>query len=539
MFKWIALETGISHVRPLAKCIGPHREGEESKPMMHGHEKSGLAIVAGKLPNETEAAAEEAVEPRAGAKGNAVGSDTSRIRSRTDVAQGLDRIRQAARRKGVKFTSLLHHVSVALLTEAFHALRRDAAPGVDGMTWKTYAADLESHLSDLHERVHKGGPYHPQPARRVFIPKPDGRQRPLAVAALEDKIVQRAVLEVLNAIYEEDFLGFSYGFRPKRSQHDALDALATGITARKVNYVVDADIQSFFDTVNHDWLIAFLEHRICDKRMIRLIRKWLKAGVMEDGLVSVGDAGTGQGSVISPLLSNVYLHYVIDLWAEQRRKREVKGEMIIVRYADDLVAGFEHEAEARDFLDAMRQRLEAFALSLHPHKTRIIAFGRHAIGDHDGPGKPQTFDFLGFTHICARSRAGGFLLKRKSRSGRVRAKLQDIKGALHKKMHQPIDETGKWLASVVRGFFNYHAVPTNSRTLAAFRNRVLMLWIAALKRRSQRAKVTRRLIARLRGYLPPPRILHDWPQQRFAVKHPRWEPYAGKPHVRFCAGGAQ
>lgn len=510
--------------------------------MMHGREKSDPAIVAGKPLNEAvEEAAEEPVERRAGAKGNAVRPDTPRVQNRASVAQGLDRIRQAAKREGVRFTSLLHHVSVASMTEAFHALKREAAPGVDGLTWASYAADLERKLADLHERVHKGGPYHPLPARRVYIPKPDGRQRPLAVAALEDKIVQRAVQEVLNAIYEEDFLGFSYGFRPGRGQHDALDALSTAITSRKVNYIVDADIQSFFDTVDHDWLIRFLEHRIGDQRIIRLIRKWLKAGVLEDGTVKASDRGTGQGSVISPLLANVYLHYVIDLWAEQWRRREAKGDMIIVRYADDLVAGFEHEAEARHFLEAMRARLEAFALVLHPDKTRIIEFGRHAADKHDGPGsgKPDTFDFLGFTFICAKSRQGRFLLKRKSRRDRVRAKLGQIKEALYQRMHQPIDETGEWLARVVRGFFNYHAVPTNSRTLAAFRNRVILLWVAALKRRSDRAKITRGLIARLNGYLPAPRILHPWPQKRFAVKHPRWEPYAGKPLVRFCAGGAQ
>lgn len=511
--------------------------------MMHGREKSDPAVVAGKPANAAaEGAAAEPVEPRAGAKGNAVRPDTPRAQDRTGVAQGLDRIRQAAKREeGVRFTSLLHHVSVALLTEAFHALKRTAAPGVDGLTWTGYAADLERKLIDLHERVHKGGPYHPLPARRVYIPKPDGRQRPLAVAALEDKIVQRAVQEVLNAIYEEDFLGFSYGFRPGRGQHDALDALSTAITSRKVNYIVDADIRSFFDTVNHDWLIRFLEHRIGDERILRLIRKWVTAGVLEDGLVTVSGRGTGQGAVISPLLSNVYLHYVIDLWAEQWRRREASGDMIIVRYADDLVVGFEQEAEARRFLEAMRARLEAFALALHPDKTRIIAFGRHAADKRDEPGsgKPDTFDFLGFTFICAKTRRGAFLLKRKSRRDRVRAKLRDIKDALRQRMHQPIDETGAWLASVVRGFFNYHAVPTNSRTLAAFRNRVIQLWVAALARRSQRARITRTLISRLNGYLPAPRILHPWPQQRFAVKHPRWEPYAGKPLVRFCAGGAQ
>ena len=294
-----------------------------------------------------------------------------------------------------------------------------------------------------------------------------------------------------------------------------------------------------FDSVSHEWLMRLLEHRIGDQRILRLIGKWLKAGVLEDGTVMVSEQGTGQGAVISPLLANVYLHYVIDLWAEQWRRREAKGDMIIVRYADDLVVGFEHEAEARRFLDAMRARLEHFKLALHPDKTRIVPFGRARAGRADDPGRPGTFDFLGFTFICARSRRGGFLLKRKSRRDRVRAKLREIKGELRRRMHQPLEETGRWLAQVVRGFFNYHAVPTNSRTLVAFRNRVVLLWVAVLKRRSDRARITRELMAKLRGYLPQPRILHPWPQERFAVKHPRWEPYAGKPHVRFCAGGAQ
>ena len=508
--------------------------------MMHGREKSDPAIVAARPANEVgEEPAEELAEPRAGAEGKTGQPDTTRAQNRIGVAQGLDRIRKAAKNKETRFTSLLHHVSVALLDEAYRSLKRDAAAGIDGLTWRDYAVDPEPKLRDLHERVHKGGPYHPQPARRVYIPKPDGRQRPLAVAALEDKIVQRAVQEVLSVIYEEDFLGFSYGFRPGRSQHDALDALATGITTRKVNYIVDADIQSFFDTVSHEKLLALLGKRIADTRMLRLIGKWLKAGVLEDGLVSVSERGTGQGSVISPLLSNIYLHYAIDLWAEQWRKEEVRGDMIIVRYADDLVAGFEHEADARRFLDAMRDRLAAFALALHPDKTRIIKFGRHAMDEHDGPGKPDTFDFLGFTHICAKSRQGRFLLKRKSRRDRVRVKLKELKEQLRQRMHEPIEETGKWLASVVRGFFNYHAVPTNSRTIGNFRDKVFQLWLKVLNRRSQRAKVSPVMAARLKAFLPKPRILHPWPQQRFAVKHPRWEPYAGKPHVRFCAGGAQ
>jgi len=410
------------------------------------------------------------------------------------------------------------------------------------VTWQNYESDLDSKLADLKDRVHKGGPYHPLPSRRQYILKQDGRQRPLSVPALEDKIVQRAVQEVLNAIYEADFLGFSYGFRPGRGQHDALDALAAGLRSRKVNWILDADIRSFFDSVSQSWLTRFLEHRIGDKRIMRLIQKWLKAGVLEDGELTVSETGTGQGSVISPLLANVYLHYVIDLWAEQWRRHEVTGDMIIVRYADDLVVGFEHEAEAGRFLDAMRARLEEFALSLHPEKTRIIEFGPHAAADREkrGLGKPETFNFLGFTHICATSRKGKFLLKRKTRRDRMRAKLKDVKDKLRRRMHQPIPEVGLWLGRVVQGFFNYHAVPTNFAALAAFRRHVAELWYRTLRRRGNR---DRTMWAKMRklvdDFLPKPRILHPWPDQRFAVMHPRWKPYAGKPHVRFCAGGAQ
>ena len=320
------------------------------------------------------------------------------------MTHALDRVREAARqRKKERFTALLHHVNPDTLRTAFYALKRKAAPGADGVTWDDYEADLEPRLADLHGRIHRGA-YRPQPARRTYIPKADGRRRPLAIAALEDKIVQGAVVMVLNAIYEEDFLGFSYGFRLGRGPHDALDALAVGIASRKVNWIVDADIRSFFDSVSQEWLVRFVEHRVGDKRIVRLIRKWLKAGVLEDGTVTVSDRGTGQGSVISPLLANIYLHYLHDLWAERWRRREATGDMIVVRYADDLVAGFEREADARRFLDAMRARLEEFALSLHPDKTRLIEFGRFAAANRErrgqGADKPETFNFLG--SVCCR-----------------------------------------------------------------------------------------------------------------------------------------
>ena len=492
--------------------------------MMHGRGKSDSVIVAMKPANKAEPSAAESGEPRAGTKGNASQQSTRRTQSRENVSQALDRIRQVARqRKKERFTALFHHISVDLLRTAFFALKREAAAGVDGLKWQDYEADLERNLEELHARVQRGA-YRALPSRRQYIPKPDGRQRPLAIAALEDKIVQRATAAVLNGIYEEDFLGFSYGFRPKRGQHDALDALVVGITSKKVNYILDADIQGFFDAVSQTWLVRFLEHRIADPRIIYLIQKWLKAGILEDGVVTVSDTGTGQGSVISPLLANVYLHYGFDLWAERWRRREATGDMIIVRYADDIVVGFEHEIDARRFWDAMRERLQEFSLSLQPEKTRLIEFGRHAARRRAqrGLGKPETFNFLGLTFICGKSRQGNFLIKRKTRRDRMRGKLQDIKKEMRRRMHQSIPEQGKWLRQVVTGYFNYHAVPTNRRALVAFRTEITKGWRWILKRRSQKGDLTWDRIKKLADdWLPTPRILHPWPNQRFAVKHPR------------------
>jgi RNA-directed DNA polymerase len=510
--------------------------------MMHGREKSDPAIVAVKPTNKAGQPDAELVEPRAGTKGKAGQQSTRRAQNRESVSQALDRIRQAARqRKKERFTALFHHISLDLLRMAFLDLKRNAAPGVDGLTWQDYEADLDRNLTDLHDRVHRGA-YRALPSRRRYIPKADGRQRPLAIAALEDKIVQRATVTVLNAIYEEDFLGFSYGFRPGRSQHDALDALVVGISSTKVNHILDADIAGFFDAVSQDWLVRFLNHRIGDPRMIRLIQKWLRAGILEDGVVTTSDRGTGQGSVASPLLANVYLHYVFDLWANRWRQREATGDMIIVRYADDIVVGFEHEADARRFWEAMRERLQEFALSLHPDKTRLLEFGRFAAANRKrrGLGKPETFTFLGFTFICSRTRRGDFQIHRKTRRDRMQAKLTEIKEELRRRMHQSIPQQGRWLRQVVTGYYNYHAVPTNSRALEAFHYHVIDLWRRTLRRRSQKDGSTWERIAKIANdWLPKPRILHPWPQQRFAVKHPRWEPYAGMPHVRICAGGAQ
>src|SRR6202158_4017242 len=492
--------------------------------MMNGRGESDSAIVAGKPTNKAERSAAEPAEPRVEAKGNAGQQNTRRAQNRVSVSQALERIRQAARqRKKEKFTALFHHVSIDHLDKAFFELKENAARGVDGLTCRDYEQHLERNLEDLHARVHRGA-YRALPSRRVYIPKPDGRQRPIAVAALEDKIVQRATAAVLSAIYEEDFLGFSYGFRPGRSQHDALDALIVGISSRKVNFILDADIRSFFTEVSQEWVVRFLEHRIGDKRILRLIQKWLRAGVLEDEVVTIEEKGTGQGSVISPLLANVYLHYVFDLWAARWRRREATGDMIMARYADDIVVGFQHEDDARRFWDEMRERLRAFSLSLHPEKTRLIEFGRFAARNRElrGLGKPETFKFLGFVFICSKSRRGDFQLRRKSRGDRMGTKLREIKEALRKRMHVPIPEVGRWLAQVVAGYFAYHAVPTNSAALEAFRYHVAVLWHRQLCRRSQRAHMAWERMAKLADeFLPKPRILHPWPSVRFAVKHPR------------------
>ena len=495
--------------------------------MKNGRGKSDPVIVAVKVANKAEpgmVSATEPVEPRAGTKGNAGQPRTRRTPSRVSVPPGLERIRKVAReRKKEKLTALLHHVSIDLLEDAFFNLAENAAAGVDGQTWRGYEADLERNLEDLHSRLHRGA-YRARPSRRVYIPKPDGGQRPLAIAALEDKIVQRAVVAVLNAIYEEDFLDISYGFRPGRSAHDALDALVVGIERRRVSWILDADIRSFFDTVNQEWLIRFVEHRIGDPRIIRLIRKWLRAGVWEDGAVTVSDRGTGQGAVISPLLANIYLHYALDLWAARWQRREASGDMILVRYADDFIVGFEHETDGRRFLDEMRERLTKFALTLHPEKTRLIEFGRFAAQNRmaRGLGKPATFNFLGFTFVCGKSRRGKFLIKRKTRRDRMRMKLRMIKTEMRRRMHESIPEQGKWLRRVVRGYFNYHAVPTNYRALAVFRDEIIKRWRRVLSRRSQKGALTwARMLELAADWLPQPHPLHPWPNQRYDVTHPR------------------
>jgi group II intron reverse transcriptase/maturase len=452
-------------------------------------------------------------------------SNSYRTQGREGEPNGLDRVRQAAKKdKDMQFTALLHHVSIDLLRNSYANLKKQAAAGVDGTTWKEYGEGLETRLADLHDRIHSGG-YRAKPSRRVWIPKDDGRQRPLGIAALEDKIVQRAVGTVLNQIWEGDFKGISYGFRPGRSQHDSLDALFVGITQKKVNWVLDIDIKSFFDKIDHEWMIKFVEHRIADHRIVRLIRKWLKAGVMDDGKWFETKEGTPQGSVISPILANLYLHYVLDVWAVVWRTKEAKGDMIIVRYADDAVLGFQNREDAERFLEQLRERLRKFGLELHPGKTRLIEFGRYAAERRKrrGEGKPETFNFLGFTHICGRSRQTGyFTVFRRTIGKRMAAKLKNIRQQLSKRMHEKIVDTAKWLAAVIRGYFQYHAVPENEERMKAFRNDVLRLWRRQLNRRSQRSGWTRkRFQERLGVLIPEVEILHPWPNKRFAAKHPR------------------
>jgi group II intron reverse transcriptase/maturase len=485
---------------------------------MHDRGQSDGLVVPEKLSNNALGGAAEAVEERGSAKENAASTTRPGHCAGVSVLSGLDRVRLAAQKdREARFTALLHHVDVDRLRVAYWALSPRAAAGVDGVTWEEYGRDLEGNLKDLHARLHRGA-YRARPSRRVFIPKPDGRLRPLGVAALEDKILQRAVVEVVNAIYEHDFVGFSYGFRPGRSQHDALDALTVAIKRRRVNWVLDVDIRDYFSSLDHSWLERFIEHRIADKRVLRLIQKWLKAGVIEDGAWSETEQGTPQGASVSTLLANVYLHYVFDLWAHQWRCKHARGDVVIARFADDLVVGFEHRDDAERFQADLRARLAEFALELNAEKTRLIEFGRFAARDRRvrGLGKPETFTFLGFTHICAKTRKGHFQVKRITDSKRMRRKLGEVNTELKRRMHQPIPDQGRWLASVLRGHCNYYAVPGNSKALNAFRYEIIGYWHKALRRRSQRDRLTWERMQRLAArWLPAVHVLHPWPEVRY------------------------
>lgn len=489
--------------------------------MMHGDGKSDESIVPAKPPNNAPEGAAEVVEGRGSTKGNMGQQNAPRTQSRTVGApSALDRVRQVAKRdKKAEFTALFHHLTIDRLRLSFHALRRRAAAGVDGVTWEQYQQNLEENLQDLHARLHRGA-YRAKPTRRVFIPKADGRQRPLGIATLEDKVVQRAFVEVVSAIYEEDFLGFSYGFRPGRNQHQALDAIAVALRSKRVNWVLDADIRGFFDAIDHKWLEQFVAHRVTDPRMQRLVSKWLKAGVLDNGKKVVQEKGSPQGATVSPLLANIYLHYVFDLWVEQWRHRHARGDVVVVRYADDIIVGFEHEVDARRFQEELRQRLAKFGLELHPDKTRLIEFGRWAAPNRSrrGQGKPETFDFLGFTHVCSRTKQGWFQVVRTTSKKRMVAKLKDLRRALMAQRHIPVPAQGAWLGRVLQGYFVYYAVPTNLRSLRSFRTQAIRSWMHALRRRSQRHRMSWGRMGRLvKRWIPPVRALHPWPEKRFAA----------------------
>jgi group II intron reverse transcriptase/maturase len=495
------------------------------KSNMHVGGDSDGRVVPTKCPNNGGEPPAEGREGRRPTKENIGQATAPQTQSRTSASSDLLGVREVARRdKRARFTALLHHVTTKLLRNSFYALKRDAAPGVDGVTWQEYETDLDEKLVDLHRRIQQGT-YRAQPSKRAYIPKADGRQRLLGIAALEDKIVQQALVRILNQIYEEDFLGFSYGFRPGRSQHDALDALWVGLMRKKVNWIVDADVRGFFDNLSHQWLGKFVEHRVADRRILRLIRKWLRAGVSEEGEWSKTEVGTPQGSVASPLLANIYLHYVFDLWVRHWRKHHATGEVIVVRYADDAVVGFEHRADAERFLHEWKARLQKFGLELHPDKTRLIEFGRHAAENRKrrGEGKPEVFNFLGFTHMCGKTRkTGRFIVRRKTIQKRLSAKLNELKVELRRRWHQPVAEVGKWLRSVVQGYFNYHAVPGNMDSLNSFRAQVIWRWHRALRRRSQRDRRTwERSWSLVDHWIPSAKILHPHPNVRFDAKYPR------------------
>jgi RNA-directed DNA polymerase len=490
--------------------------------MMHGQGKSDRSAVPKKSPNKARAAAAEEMEGRGLAKGNLSEQNALRTLSRMSVQSALERVRQAAKKDRTKrFTALLHHVySLDTLRTAYFSLKKEAAPGVDGETWRHYGEALEEHLRDLSERL-KRGAYRARPVRRVYIAKDGGGQRPLGVTALEDKLVQRAAIEVLNAIYETDFLGFSYGFRPGRSQHDCLDALYVGLLTRPVNWVLDVDIRGFFDSIDHGWLVRFIEHRIADRRIVHLIQKWLNAGVLEDGKRTRAEEGTPQGGSASPLLANIYLHYAFDLWVRAWRRTHARGEMIVVRYADDIALGFQVKSDAERFRAALAERLAKFALELHPQKTRLLEFGPYAAERRAsrGLGKPETFNFLGFTHICTTKRSNGrFTVLRQTMRKRLQAKLRAVKAELRRRMHEPIPAQGHWLGTVVGGHIRYYGVPMNSPALHGFRFQVGRLWHRALCRRSQNGRVRwdrmRRLLKR---WLPVARVCHPYPLRRFGV----------------------
>lgn len=510
-------------IAPGVGILGSTGKAYSRKPVTETVEKSDSLVVP-KKPSNNGVNPAEMAEGRGEAKGNAEQTPASRTQSRISCASmGLERVREAARRnRRLRFSALLHHITPQLLADSFYRLQRSAAAGVDGVTWRSYEEILAQRVPVLHRMIHTGT-YRATPSRRVYIPKADGRQRPLGIASIEDKIVQQAVVTVLSAIYEQDFLGFSYGFRSGRGQHNALDALTVGIKGQKVNWILDADIRSFFDEIDHEWMMRFLAHRIADSRILSLIRKWLKAGVIDNGCRLPAIKGTPQGAVISPLLANIYLHYAFDQWVQLWRKQSGQGTVIVVRYADDSVMGFETAHAARKFLDELRERFAKFGLALHPDKTRLIEFGRFALDRRRrrGEGRPETFDFLGFTHCCGTDRQGRFQVIRVTSKKRMRATLTALRETLYRRRHEPVPVIGAWLTRVLGGYFEYHAVPTNLKRLEGFRTEVCRAWRHALLRRSQRHRLNWERFNRLtRKYVPPCRVRHPYPEERFLASRP-------------------
>lgn len=438
------------------------------------------------------------------------------------LRDSLTRLGDAARRhKDLQFNNLLHHITLDCLSQAFYHLNKQAAKGVDEQDWHSYAEGLAQHLPRLHQQV-QSGRYRAQAIKRVWIPKADGSQRPIGITSIEDKIVQQAVVWVLEAIYEQDFLGFSYGFRPNRSQHQALDAVYMAISVKKVGWIIDADLKAFFDTLNHDWMMRFLEHRIADRRVLRLIKGWLTAKVQDGKQSQKSSLGTPQGGVISPLLANIYLHYVLDLWLQQWRKRRSRGDVYIVRYADDFIIGCQYRDDADGLLHAIKQRFAKFALSLNEQKTKLIEFGRFAGQNRAqrGQSKPDTFDFLGFTHACGEALSSGkFMLKRYTIKKKARAFLARVKAFIRNGICYSPYAVGNKLKQILTGYFNYFAIPGNQACIGMIRTEVCKYWLRTLRRRSQKGRTFnwQRLKGLVMLFIPHTRVRHPYPNQRLKV----------------------
>ena len=451
------------------------------------------------------------------------------------MTPGIRRIAEKARRDPeTQFTSLAHLITVEALREAWRGLKKKPSAGIDGITAREYEQDLEKRLKNLHERL-VTMKYRAQPARRAYVPKEGGKKRPIGVLVVDDKIVQSATRHILEAIYEQDFYDFSYGYRPERSPHQALEELNNAIFRGKINYVLDVDISAFFDSMDHKVLMELLRKRIKDRSILRLIAKWLHAGVMEEGVRKHPKTGTPQGAVISPLLANVYLHYVLDEWIEKTVRPRMRGEMKVVRFCDDTVFCLQYRDDAERLLRALNKRLAKYKLQLNAEKTRLIEFGRYAEGQAKKRGrKPETFDFLGFTHICGKSREGKFIVKRKTAAKRLRRSMLRVTEWCRKHRHLPLQEQYRQISSKLRGHFNYFGLIGNMRRLKAMEWHTVRTWRKWLNRRSQRGRMPwKRCEQILAAYpLPQPKILRAKVPNSFSMVSCSEEPDGGNLHVR-------